>query len=133
MTPDIIEIYFCPHCLKIGKTVNEFFAIGSSEYTCRCTCFECGVTLKIVDNLDRCHPCPKRLECLGDPTAIAVAVAVILKVPEDDNGNRTFTKVISAALRSIKGTINKYGTQCIKKDLETSQSGIYGNRKNISN
>ena len=132
MILEIVEIYYCPYCNKLGKVFNGFFSFEQFEqfnYPCFEACNFCGAHFKVVDSLERCTVCDRRVSCLGEPKAIVGAIAVIKKMLDDNAYERNFViDVVEVAIKDINRIIEKYGRKCLKEIFLTAQRGIYGNR-----
>ena len=124
----IIKIYFCPYCSKIEREFETPFLFNYPDYECREACRACGKSFRVVDCIERCEVCSRRVDCLGSPNPITFAVAV---VRIDHHPYDLFSNAVHAILDNIKRIIKTYGCDCYKKDFETprsSQQSIYDNR-----
>jgi hypothetical protein len=128
MNLNVVEIYYCPYCSKLGKVFNTLIPFESSNYPCFESCNFCGGHFKVVDSLERCKVCDLRLQCLGEPKAIVGAIAIIKKTTDDADERHFLTSVVATTIKNINRIIKKYGRECLKEDFATTQRTIYGNR-----
>ena len=129
---EIVEIYYCPYCNKLGKVLNGFFSFDQFKQNYSCSvesCKFCGEHFKVIDNFERCNVCDRRVMCLGEPRAIVGSIATIKKMLDDNAYKRNFViDVVDVAIKDINRIIEKYGRKCLKEIFLTAQRGIYGNR-----
>jgi|WetSurMetagenome_2_1015567.scaffolds.fasta_scaffold241589_2 hypothetical protein len=130
MNPEsVVEIFLCPHCLKLDYTTNMFVSWENSDvYACKDRCRSCGKELRIVDSIQRCANCNKQINCLGEPVSVTHIVALI-SITKAEEGSWRNNKIGQQAILEISRIIKKYG-RCIKQDF---QQVTYADRKNLHN
>lgn len=75
---EVVEFFFCPHCSRACWERVDYFPFTSKmEYACLAECDHCGEEVLVVDHVDRCTKCQKKVECMAMPLKHTFSIASV--------------------------------------------------------